>query len=152
MAQAYPPAQVTGESARRPVGIDASHAMASIAAGRVSCPVGVADIRRLPFADRSHDAIWCMAVLLHLRRSEAGHALAEARRVLTGDGIVCLGLRIGTGERWETVSYAPTHTRLFTYYSHAEIEQLVIRAGFRRPLLTDMVIRNQTWAMVVTTR
>lgn len=54
-------------------------------AGRV-----VADLRQLPFADASFDAVLCVTVLYHSAITDPAAAVAELSRVVKPGGVVCL--------------------------------------------------------------
>jgi SAM-dependent methyltransferase len=49
-----------------------------------------ADLRRIPFADRVFDAVFCMDVLAHFEPGEEAEPLAELMRVLRPGGFVML--------------------------------------------------------------
>jgi ubiquinone/menaquinone biosynthesis C-methylase UbiE len=53
-------------------------------------PVAAADVRSLPFADRSFDALLCVTVLCHRSIPSPRVAVAELARVVRPGGIVCL--------------------------------------------------------------
>ncbi len=65
----------------------------------------VGDAYRLPFTDRSFDAVFAHTILMHLR--EPVRALAEMRRVLRPSGIA--GVR---DPDYGTMLFAPAHPRL----------------------------------------
>lgn len=110
-------------------GIDLSSGMLTEARRRVNAPFVQADMRRLPFADGSFDALWVCASLLHLPKAEAPAVLQECRRVLD-HGHVFLALKGGQGERWVTGSDGG-QSCFFAYYHPAEVALMVERAGFR---------------------
>ena len=77
------------------VGVDASRDMLALARGRLAergladrCTVRQADLYRLPFADRSFDAV-ILQMVLHFAEDPAA-ALAEAARVLSPDGVLVI--------------------------------------------------------------
>lgn len=111
------------------VGLDLSSGMLTEARRRVAAVFVQADMRRLPWADGSFDALWICGSLVHLPKAQAPTVLQECRRVL-GHGHICLSLKKGEGERWVT---SPDYdlSRFFAYYHPAEIELLAERAGFR---------------------
>lgn len=110
-------------------GIDRSGGMLAEARRRVSAPFVLADMRSLPFADGSFDALWVCASLLHLPQAQAPAVLEECRRVL-GHGHIFLALKGGQGERWVT-SADDGQPYFFAYYHPAQIELLIEHAGFR---------------------
>lgn len=69
------------------------------------------DLRRLPFASESFDAVWCFAALGHLPPSAIPHALTEFHRVLN-NGWLYIVIRQGSGVR--TTSWQGSLPRHFT--------------------------------------
>jgi ubiquinone/menaquinone biosynthesis C-methylase UbiE len=67
-------------------------ALAAERAGRAPCPVHVqrGDIRRLPHADASFDAVWCANTVQYLDDGELMTALAELRRVVRPGGTIAI--------------------------------------------------------------
>lgn len=79
----------------RVVGVDVSHAMierAQDAAEQARSPVEftVGDVRSLPLADASFDAVRCERVLQHLAPSDAAAAVSELARVTRPGGTIQL--------------------------------------------------------------
>ncbi len=87
-----------------------------------------ADMRYLPFSTGVADGCFVCASLLHLPRPYAIQALAAFRRVLRHGGVLYLGLKEGVGEEWVPEG---TGSRRFVYYQPAEVDQLLVTAGFR---------------------
>jgi ubiquinone/menaquinone biosynthesis C-methylase UbiE len=77
---------------RQGLGVDASKAMLALARARLSssglahCAVRLADMYRLPLADRSFDIV-VLQMVLHHAEDPAG-AVQEATRVLNDDGLL----------------------------------------------------------------
>ena len=69
------------------------------------------DLRRLPFATASFDAVWSFATLGHLPPSAIPHALTEFRRVLD-NGWLYIVVRQGSGIR--ATSWDGSLPRYFT--------------------------------------
>lgn len=111
------------------IGIDRSAGMLAEARRRVASPFVQADVRCLPFADSSFDALWVCASLMHLPKADAPTVLEECRRVV-GHGHILLALKRGQGERWVVNSHG-SQPRFFAYYHPAEVELMAERAGFR---------------------
>lgn len=85
------------------------------------------DFRDLPFDDGAISAVWAMASLVHLDRDEFVEALAEFRRVLSGDGVAFISVKSGDGEEWAP---GPGGTqRWFRYYSEDEVREMAEEAG-----------------------
>ena len=77
----------------RVYGIDISPPIAAAAReelGRGTLRAAVADVRRIPFADASFDAIYSMGTVEHFAETE--EALAEIRRVLRPGGRAIIGV------------------------------------------------------------
>lgn len=109
------------------VGVDVSARMLELARGRCAGELAQMDMRALALPDAAFDAVWAMASLLHLPKADAALALAEFRRVVRPDGIVVVGVKAGSGERWEQVGEAPR--RLFARYEPDELRGALEVAG-----------------------
>lgn len=90
-----------------------------------------ADMRALPLASRSHDAVWSAAAMLHVPRSDVPQALAEFARVLRPGGQLVLIVAEGEGERWEEVPYQPDMRRWYVYHRLEDLTGLLEAAGLR---------------------
>ena len=85
--------QWTVDQGARATGIDLSYAIVREARhrfGHRSLEAAVADVRALPFADASFDAIYSMGTVEHF--DESSHAVAELARVLKPGGRLILGV------------------------------------------------------------
>jgi ubiquinone/menaquinone biosynthesis C-methylase UbiE len=67
-------------------------ALAAGRAGAAPCPVQVrqGDLRHLPYADASFDAVWCANTVQYLDDDELTTALAELRRVVRPGGTIAI--------------------------------------------------------------
>ena len=110
------------------MGIDLSTGMLAEARRRVDAPFVQADMRHLPFANGSFDALWVCASLMHLPKADTSAVLQECRRVV-GHGHILLAVKGGEGERW-VASRTNGLPYFFAYYHPAEVELMVERAGF----------------------
>lgn len=119
----------TGDSAHRFLkqgftvdAVDASPAMISRAR-----ELGVA-ARRATFdeidAVALYDGIWASYSLLHVPRTEMPGHLARLRRALKPGGRFHIGMKLGDGEKRDALG------RLYVYYSEAELDALLMGAGF----------------------
>ena len=109
-------------------GFDRSRRFVEMANAAGNGPVSFADMRRLPLAGGSMDAVWCAGALVHLPRTEAATVLSEFRRVTKAGGLLCLVVKEGTGEYWRP---GPGGTRSFvTTFARDELDRLLDRAGF----------------------
>jgi SAM-dependent methyltransferase len=111
-------------------GFDLSHAMLTARAvpGQVR-----ADLRALPLRDGALDAVWCVAVLLHIPRELLPGALRELHRVLRPGGIGVISIAEGEGEGWEPFPHQRdgAHGRYFVYHSTEDFAALLAAAGLR---------------------
>lgn len=85
------------------------------------------DLRRLPFANDSFDAVWCFAALGHLPPSAIPHALTEFHRVLK-NGWLYIVIRQGTGIR--TAAWDGSLPRYFTDLTPDGLAENLHTAGF----------------------
>lgn len=98
-----------------------------------------ADMRALPLASSSLDAVWSAAAMLHVPRPDVPRALAEFSRVLRPDGHLVLIVAAGEGEGWEEVPYQPDARRWYVYHRLEDLTGLLeaagltVRATARRP-------------------
>ncbi|GIF76520.1 class I SAM-dependent methyltransferase [Asanoa siamensis] len=93
--------------------------------------VAQADMRHLPVATGSVDAVWCQAALLHLPRASVPAALAEFARVVRPGGGLYLQVAEGDGADWEVATnYASALRRWFTYHRESDLTALLATAGF----------------------
>jgi len=106
------------------VGLDAALELAKIARTTSGCPVIVGDMLRLPFKDKSFDAVWASASLLHLRRDDIKIALDLIKSTLVGEGLFFSSLKMGKGED------RTNDGRFFTYFMPTEWEERLAHAGF----------------------
>ena len=71
-----------------------------------------------------YDGVWANFSLLHAPRSEMLPNLIRIHKALKKKGYLHLGLKIGHGEKRDTLG------RKYTYYQPEEINSLLISAGF----------------------
>jgi len=71
-----------------------------------------------------YDGVWANFSLLHAPRSEMHPNLIRIHTALKKKGYLHLGLKIGQGEKRDTLG------RKYTYYQPEEINSLLISAGF----------------------
>ena len=110
------------------VGLDLARAMLH-EARRLddSAHLSQGDLRRLPFAASSFDAVWCFAALGHLPPPAIAQALAEFRRVLNG-GWLYVVVREGT--RIRAASWDGALPRYFTDLTPEALTDALHAAGF----------------------
>lgn len=88
----------------RAIGFDLSAGML----GALGVPGLVqADMRALPAASASVDAIWCSAAVLHVPRPDVPAVFAGFARILRPGGQLALTVAEGDGETWEPLPYRP---------------------------------------------
>ena len=112
----------------RVVGLDLSPGMLHQAQVSGTSRLVCADMEHLPVATGSAAGCFACASLLHLPRDRVPQALAEFRRVLCPGGALYVGLKEGEGEEW--VACGEGCERFFVYYRPAEIDRLILAAGF----------------------
>lgn len=108
----------------RPTGLDVSESLAHYARRFSGCPVVVADMLQLPFADGSFAGAWASASILHIARQDMPQALGEIRRVLEKDGVLFSSLKLGSGDT------RTPDSRYFTYVMPLEWHEMLLSAGF----------------------
>lgn len=92
--------------------------------------VAQADMRALPLASGSLDAVWSAAAMLHVPRPDVPQVLGEFGRVLRPGGRLVLIVAEGEGERWEEVPYQPDVRRWYVYHRLEDLAGLLKAAGF----------------------
>ena len=70
------------------------------------------------------DGIWASFSLLHAPKSDFSHHLAAIATALRRPGHLHLGMKLGTGERRDTLG------RFYAYYTEAELAEALRAAGF----------------------
>lgn len=108
----------------KPIGLDVSESLIRYARRVSGCPVVVADMLDLPFADGSFAGAWASASILHITRRDMPRALGEIRRVVKNGGVFFGSLKLGTGD-----ARTPDN-RYFTYVMPAEWHDMLVSAGF----------------------
>jgi SAM-dependent methyltransferase len=119
--------QLLRERGFQAVGFDLSRGMLS---SQGVPGLAQADMRALPLATASLDALWCAAALLHIPRPDVPVVLGEFARVLRPDGTLALILAEGDGEFWEPVSYVPTRQRWYVLHHFEPLAAQLCEAGF----------------------
>ncbi|UXN67938.1 class I SAM-dependent methyltransferase (plasmid) [Devosia neptuniae] len=114
-----------------PVGLEQSPELAQIAARHSGCPVAVADMMDMPFADGSFDAVWSSASLVHFGTETVPRALRQVRRVLRTDGVFFASVKRGDGAGTDASG------RYFTYFQPAQWIAIVEAAGFEMLAVLD---------------
>lgn len=97
----------------RAVGLDVAPGMVRHARATRGGDFLRGDLRALPLADGSLDAVWCPASVFLLPPAGMTRALAAARRVLRPGGLGLVGFKLGDGPRTvERAGAATTQYRL----------------------------------------
>lgn len=132
------------------VGLDASSELAAIAAHFSGCPVVLADMEQMPFAEGSFGAVWASASLLHISRGNLAQALSDVRRVLKPGGLFFSSVKLGRGKERDR------YGRYFSYFESNEWLGLLAAAGFcKTEVLPDdesMEEGGQQWVRALTYR
>jgi ubiquinone/menaquinone biosynthesis C-methylase UbiE len=115
------------------VGIDPAHAVLDYAAQR-----GIATVQAvaeaLPFTDGVFDRALCVTTICFV--DDAGAMLMEARRVLKPGGVLVIGFIDRTsdlGQHYLAHQAENVFYRDATFFSAAEVEQLLSKTGFTEP-------------------
>ena len=102
---------------------DCSQKMVDIAKNKFNVDAIKAEFKELSEIDL-YDGVWANFSLLHAPRSEMLSNLKKINRSLKKKGYLHIGLKIGNGEKRDTVG------RQYTYYQPKELKSLLISAGF----------------------
>ena len=71
-----------------------------------------------------YDGVWANFSLLHAKRKDMPRHLQALHRSLKPDGILHIGLKLGSGAERDGIG------RFYTYYTQPEITDLLTQAGF----------------------
>ena len=102
---------------------DCSQKMVDIAKNKFNVDAIKAEFKELSEIDL-YDGVWANFSLLHAPRSEMLSNLKKINRSLKKKGYLHIGLKIGKGEKRDTLG------RQYTYYQPKELKSLLISAGF----------------------
>lgn len=116
----------------RAIALDLTPEMLEVARRRVRAPLVCGDLRGLPFADRSFDAVMAWLSLLHLPRSSLPDALTGIRRVMRVGAPLVLCLQGGTRDVTDGTGAS------WCEYASPEVAGLLNAAGF-----TSVVTRSR---------
>jgi len=125
------------ERGHKGIGIDLNMDFARMARTHASTVRG--DLRRLPFAPRTFDAIWASASLIHLPPEDAALALRELARVARPGAQLCASVRIIGATGW--AEDVPHGRRWFCIWSPAAFRSAVESAGF----LVERETADEEW-------
>jgi SAM-dependent methyltransferase len=104
--------------------MDASTEMVKIAREKFNIDAKVARFDDLT-AVGTYDGIWANFSLLHAPRTDMPANLTRIHTALKPNGLLHIGLKIGTGEKRDTLG------RNYTFYELDELKSLLIDAGFK---------------------
>jgi SAM-dependent methyltransferase len=105
-------------------------------------PTVVGDLRRLPFASASFDAVWASASLIHLPFDDAAAALGELARVARTGATVGVSVKVAGVTGW--ADDPPRGRRWFSVWTPVEFTDAVESVG----LSVEEVIVGQGWVGV----
>jgi SAM-dependent methyltransferase len=114
---------------RKVIALDASAPLLEHVPKRKNIRTMVGDVRRLLLEANSVGAIWCSAVLLHLRREDVLRAFREFFRVLTTGGLAEISVKEGTGHASSPMPDHPWLRRHFFFYEAEDLKRLAHLAG-----------------------
>jgi len=83
----------------------------------------VAPAQRLPFAEASFDAVWCVSVLMHMPDADLDEALREMVRVVVPGGLGAFGLWGGDDVDGVNVDDTIEPKRYFSWRSEAGVRR-----------------------------
>ncbi len=114
-------------------------------AGRLEYPASrvQGNLLALPLRDSGLDGAWANASLLHLSPPEFRLALHEIRRILAPSGHLHLTVKLGEGAEWDSSRYGAP--RWFQYWSGAELDRELDRAGLRPVFSSEEKSTSSTW-------
>jgi ubiquinone/menaquinone biosynthesis C-methylase UbiE len=124
------------------VGIDPARAVLDYATGRGISPVQ-AVAEALPFAESSFDYALCVTTICFV--DDANAMLAEACRVLKPSGELVIGFIDRTsdlGQHYLAHQEENVFYREATFYSAAEVEHLLWRTGFTKPVWVQTLSKS----------
>ena len=98
-----------------------------------------ADMRDLPFEDKSFDAVWAAACLMHVPKSEAAQVLKWLSRIVRPGGLLAATVTYGTQSRILNHGWMPG--RYFARWQKAELAWVVEQSGWKIDSLR--VVSNQ---------
>lgn len=85
------------------VGIDISPEMIQLAKSNgVTSPLHIMDMRDLNFVPNSFGAVFCETAISHINKTDQQKVLRNFERILTKNGIIFLGVRLGSGKVFYT--------------------------------------------------
>ena len=102
---------------------DATPAMVEMAGQHPGVNAWVASFDDLT-GSNLYDGIWANFSLLHAPRGDMPRYLGALRELLKTGGMFHIGMKTGTGEKRDALG------RLYTYYTEAELNDLLNDAGF----------------------
>lgn len=97
--------------------------------GRIST-IAQMNVKNLGIKKLSVAGIWCVAVLLHLDKTEVVEVLRESYRVLIPEGIIFISVKQGSGKEIVCRKNMADMPRLFTYFSIDDINTLMYEGDF----------------------
>jgi SAM-dependent methyltransferase len=103
--------------------MDASSGMVDYAISTHGVPARLASFDQIAGEDL-YDAVWANFSLLHAQRSAFSGHLAALHRALKPGGLLHLGMKLGEGEKRDSLA------RLYTYYSEDDLVTYLEQAGF----------------------
>ena len=89
------------------------------------------DVRGMNFPDNSFEGIYANAVLLHLEKKEVPPVLDKFYALLKPEGKLHIRLKEGEGEKEIVEKLSQNHSRFFSFFTQAEVEELLKKSGFK---------------------
>lgn len=92
----------------------------------------LADMRRMPFSDRSFQGIWAHESIHHLERQDISPTLQEFQRILTPGGILFILTRLGKGDVAVKEALSSGEEREYTLLEPDKLDTMLTQTGFEQ--------------------
>lgn len=113
-------------------GIDFSKNMITESKKRVTdVKFKVMDFLNTDFKDKSINAIWCNASIIHLPKNKINNALKEFHRILGSESLLFLNVIKGEGEKETEIKKFYNGKLPVSFYQKDEITEILEENGFR---------------------
>lgn len=135
-------------------GIDLTSKFVKIASERVPKAEFIKmDMRDLKFPANTFNGIWVFASFLHIPKTEAKKALFEFKRVLKPNGLICISVKKGEGEKFvKTNKYGEKKIkRFFAFYKERELKKLVKSCNFKSERIMEGESDTSDWIYIFAT-
>lgn len=129
--------------------LDNSQELAKLASKKIGQEVIVSEIQNINWVEQ-FDAVWAMASLLHLKKSDLPLALDKCSQALKTNGTFFAAFKIGHGEQYDEKG------RLFSYYQPEELQNILEATGnfnnIKLIINHDSMGREVNWVSIMANR